>query len=87
MVLIVFLQQGVDVFVDQPFHVPHGKCRNATISCRSKRIQPKLALAVRTANMNVRRLDTLFRGKVETKTTNSEHRGHFFRVLPATDAG
>jgi hypothetical protein len=59
MVLIVFLQQEVGVFVNQPFHVPHGVGRNATISGQGHWIEPKLALSVRTTHVNVRRLDAL----------------------------
>jgi hypothetical protein len=49
-VLIVFLQQEVDVFVNQPFHVPHGVGRNATVSGQRNRVQPELALSVRTTH-------------------------------------
>jgi hypothetical protein len=87
MMLIVFLQQEVDVFVNQPFHVPHGVCRNATISRHSDRVQPELALSVCAANMNVRRLGALVRVKVETKTTDSKHCRHSLSVLPPRDTG
>jgi hypothetical protein len=72
MVLIVFLQQEVDVFVNQPFYVPHGVGRNATVSGQSNRFQPELALSVCAAHVDVRRLGALVRVKVETKTADSE---------------
>jgi hypothetical protein len=87
MVLIVFLQKEVNVFVNQPFHVPHGVCWNATVSGQSNRVQPKLALSVCAAHVDVRRLGALVRVKVETKTADSEHCGHPFSVLPARDTG
>jgi hypothetical protein len=59
MVLIVFLQQEVDVFVNQPFHVPHGVGRNATVSGQCNLVQPELALSVCTTHVNVRRPDAL----------------------------
>lgn len=87
MVLIVLLQQEVNVFVNQPLHFPHGVCRNATISGQGDGIQPELALSGCASHMNVRRLRALVRVKVKTITTNSKHRGHPFRVLPARGAG
>jgi hypothetical protein len=71
MVLIIFLQQEVDVFVNQPFHFPHRMCRYGTISGQSDGIQPELALAICTTDVNVRRLDALIRVKVKTKTSDS----------------
>jgi hypothetical protein len=87
MVLIVFLQQKVNVFVNQPLHFPHGVGRNAAVPGQSNRVQPELALSVCAAHVNVRRLGTLVRIKVETITTDSQHCGQLFRVLPARDAG
>jgi hypothetical protein len=71
MVLIVFLQQKGNVFVNQPFHFPHGVGRNATISGQGDGIQPELALSVCTSHVNVRRLSALVRVKVKTITTDS----------------
>ena len=71
MVLIVFLQQEVDVLVNQPLHFPHEMGWNATIPCKCDGIQPKLALSVSTPNMNMARLYTLIRVEVEAKTTDS----------------
>jgi len=68
---MIFLQQQVDVFVNQPFHFPHRMCRNGTISGQGDGIQPELALAIRTTDVNVRRFDALVRVKVKTKTTDS----------------
>jgi hypothetical protein len=59
MVLIVFLQQEVDVFVNEPFHFPHGVRRHAPISGQGHGIKPKLALSVGTPNVNMGRLSTL----------------------------
>jgi hypothetical protein len=71
MVLIVFLQQEVDVFVNQPFYVPHGVGRNATVSGQSNRFQPELALSVCASHVNVRWLGALIRVKVKPITTDS----------------
>jgi hypothetical protein len=65
MVLIVFLQQDVEVFVNEPFHVPHGECRNTTISGQGHGIEPELVLAVCASHVHVRRLGALVREKVE----------------------
>jgi hypothetical protein len=86
MVLIVFLQQEVDVLVNQPFHVPHGVGRNTTVSGQRNRVQPELALSVCTTHVNVRRLGALVRVKVKTITTDPKHRGHPLRILRARDA-
>jgi hypothetical protein len=59
MVLIVFLQQEFEVFVNQTFHVPDETRWNATIPGQSDGVQPELALAVCTTNVNVRRLSAL----------------------------
>jgi hypothetical protein len=71
MVLIVFLQQKVDVFVNQPFPVPHCVGRNATVSGQSNWIQPEVALSICAANVKVRRLGALIRLKVKPITTDS----------------
>jgi hypothetical protein len=71
MVLIVFLQQEVNVFVNQPFHFPHGVGRNAAISGQGDGIQPKLALSVCASHVNVRRLGALVRVEVKTITADS----------------
>jgi hypothetical protein len=71
MVLIVFLQQEVNVFVNQPFHIPHGVCWNATVSGQSNRFKPELALTVCASHVNVRWLAALVRVKVKTITTDS----------------
>jgi hypothetical protein len=46
-------------------------CRYGTISGQSDGIQPELALAICTTDVNVRRLDALIRVKVKTKTSDS----------------
>jgi hypothetical protein len=71
MVLIVFLQQEVNVFVNQPFHVPHGVGRNATVPGQRNRIEPELALSVCASHVNARRLGALIRVKVKTITADS----------------
>jgi len=75
------------VFVNQPFHFPYRMWRNGTISGQSDGIQPELALAICTTDVNVRRLDALVRVKVKTKSAYSEYRWHPFKVLPLGHAG
>jgi len=62
-------------------------CRHGTISGQSDGIQPELALAFCTSNVNMWGLGTLVREKVEAKTTDSEHCGHLMSVLPPRQAG
>jgi hypothetical protein len=83
MVLIVFLQQEVEVFVNEPFHFRHCLCWDASISGQGHWIEPELVLAVCASHVNVRRLGALVREKVETKTSDSEHCGHPYSVLLA----
>jgi hypothetical protein len=71
MVLMVFLQQEVDVLVNQPLHFPHEMGSHATIPGECHGIKPELALSVGTPNVNMGRLYTLIRVEVEAKTTDS----------------
>ena len=75
------------MFVNQPFHFPHRMCRNGTISGQGDRIQPELALAICTTDVNVRRLDALVRVKVKPKSADSEYRWHPSKVLPLGHVG
>jgi hypothetical protein len=71
MVLIVFLQQEVEMFVHQPLHFPHKMRWHATIPGECDRVQPKFALPVGAPDVDMGRLHALIRVKVETKTTDS----------------
>jgi hypothetical protein len=75
------------VFVNQPFHFPYRMCRNGTISGQGDGIQPELALAICTTDVNVRRLDALVRVKVKTKSADSEYRWHPSKVWPLGHVG
>ena len=75
------------MFVNQPFHFPYRMCRNGTISGQGDGIQPELALAICTTDVNVRRLDALVRVKVETKSADSEYRWHPSKVWPLGHVG
>jgi len=76
MVLIVFFPQEITVFEHEPFHLPHEMGWNATIPGQCHRIQPELALTSGAPNVDVGRLGTLVRVKVESKASDSQNRGH-----------
>jgi hypothetical protein len=57
--LIVFLPEQIDVFENQPLHVPHHVRSNTAIPRQAHRIEPELAFAIRTTNVDMGRLRAL----------------------------
>lgn len=65
---------------DEPLHRSDGVWFNASVACQADGIEPKLALTVGGADVDVRRFRTLIGIKVEPETADAKDRGHFFRV-------
>jgi len=72
--LIVFLQQEIDVFKDQPLHFPHDMRGNAAIPTKAHWIEPEFVFTLRTPNVDVGRLCALVGVKVKPKLAYSEYR-------------
>ena len=72
---------------DEPLHRSDGVWFDAAAACQADGIEPKLALAVARADMNVRRFGSLVGIKVEPESADAKDRGHRFSVLPLIDSG
>jgi hypothetical protein len=64
------------VFKNQSLDLPEVAGGDAAIVSETYRFQPELALAIRCANVNMRRLARFIRVKVKTIGSYAQHRRH-----------
>jgi len=77
---MILLQQQIEMLEDEPLHRSDGVWFDAAAAHQADGIEPKLALAVARADMNVRRFGSLVGIKVEPESADAKDHGPSSRV-------